>query len=77
MFKCDTLSSIFRAAPCRLVETLGKKVAECYRIFGFDSPSRQLQIVNMLPLYKNINNCIINTVNSAFIALPPASWPSV
>jgi len=38
MFKCDILRSSFRAAPW---SKRYKKAAECYRIFGLDSPSRQ------------------------------------
>jgi len=45
MFKCDILRSIFRVAPWS--KCWKNKTAECYKIFGFDSPSRQF-IVNAL-----------------------------
>jgi len=36
--ECDVLRSLQSSA---VVETLEKKASECFRIFGFDSPSRQ------------------------------------
>jgi len=42
MFKCDILSSIFRAVPWLSGLNAGiKNAAKCCRIFRCDSPSRQ------------------------------------
>jgi len=41
LFKCDILLRIIRAAPLIEYSKRWEKVAECCRIFGFNSPARQ------------------------------------